>query len=600
MVNEALDSYLQNYSQKNSQKNSQNDSQDNLQNDSQKDLQNDSPNDSALLQCKILDPACGSGAFPCGVMNEIMRRIDPDKKLTQQERYHKKLEILKKVIYCVDIQSMAVQISSLRFFLALIQEIIPDKKKDNYGIEPLPNLETKFICANALVSLTKEKEKLQLQNIKTIVKQLQLIREQHLVANTPQDKKRLQGDDKNLRKLLSAAMEDAGDLSHETAELLLRWNPYDQTKSTPFFDPHWMFGIEDGFDIVIGNPPYVVLSSNFHNIEFFHSHYRCGKGGKVNLYKLFFEKGLKLLKQNGILTFITPNTFISSKDSVILRQILLENQIKEIIEYAEKDKIFEHITQAVAITLVMVKDEKDYYFKHVKSGIETILSSKIILQNKGLFFKGTNSIIEKIKKQNQKFDSIIFGWQGEINVSTKKENFIAQEKNGYLPLIRGNQIEYYQIINKPVEFCPIIISNRNHYKLKRIVFQEVANAGLERRIKATILENVLCGHTTNYCFPKNKDYSLEYILGLLNSKILNYWFKYYNQTNHVPIGEIKQIPVPVTSSNKQQPIITLVNKIYSEKSKNPNADTIKLESKIDRLVYELYDLTEDEIKIIEG
>ncbi|MDR1484815.1 MAG: N-6 DNA methylase, partial [Planctomycetaceae bacterium] len=101
-------------------------------------LKNDSGND--LLQCKILDPACGSGAFPCGVINEIMRRFDPNKTMTQTERYRQKLKILQNVIYGVDIQPIAVQITVLRLFLSLIQEIVPDKKKDNYGIEPLPNL----------------------------------------------------------------------------------------------------------------------------------------------------------------------------------------------------------------------------------------------------------------------------------------------------------------------------------------------------------------------------------------------------------------------------------------------------------------------------
>ena len=119
-------------------------------------LQNDLNTD--LLRCKILDPACGSGAFPCGIMNEIMQRLDPDKQLSQKERYHKKLLILKNVIFGVDIQPMAVQISTLRIFLSLIQEIIPDKKKENYGIEPLPNLETKFICANTLIGLASKKQ----------------------------------------------------------------------------------------------------------------------------------------------------------------------------------------------------------------------------------------------------------------------------------------------------------------------------------------------------------------------------------------------------------------------------------------------------------
>ncbi|MDR0520807.1 MAG: GIY-YIG nuclease family protein, partial [Planctomycetaceae bacterium] len=97
-----------------------------------------------LLSLKIFDPACGSGAFPCAVMNELMRRLDPEKTLPQTERYKRKLEILRNVIYGADIQPMAVQITVLRLFLSLVQEIRPTKSlKDNFGIEPLPNLDYK-------------------------------------------------------------------------------------------------------------------------------------------------------------------------------------------------------------------------------------------------------------------------------------------------------------------------------------------------------------------------------------------------------------------------------------------------------------------------
>ena len=192
------------------------------------------------------------------------------------------------------------------------------------------------------------------------------------------------------------------------------------------------------------------------------------------------------------------------------------------------------------------------------------------------------------------------GWQGEINVSTKKDFFISNKKTAHLPLIRGNQIGFYQTVLSPIEFCPTNISNRDHSKFRRIVFQEVSNSGLERRIKATILEKVLCGHTTNYLMPKKENQSLESILGLLNSKLVNFYFKFYNQTNHIPIGEIKKIPVPDNFLSSSKIFHTLVDKILSAKAANPKADTSNLEKQIDKMVYKLYELTEEEIKIIEG
>ncbi|MDR0522611.1 MAG: N-6 DNA methylase [Planctomycetaceae bacterium] len=105
-----------------------------------------------LEDLKILDPACGCGAFPCGILNALMQRIDPHKTLPPQERYQKKSEILRNVIYGIDIQPMAVQITVLRLFLSLIQDIQPDPEKENFGIEPLPDI-ANFTCRNALLNV---------------------------------------------------------------------------------------------------------------------------------------------------------------------------------------------------------------------------------------------------------------------------------------------------------------------------------------------------------------------------------------------------------------------------------------------------------------
>ncbi|GHT11386.1 hypothetical protein FACS1894170_04890 [Planctomycetales bacterium] len=544
-----------------------------------------------LLRCKILDPACGSGAFPCGVMNEIMQRIDPNKELSQTERYRKKLDILRNVIYGVDIQPMAVQIAILRLFLSLIQEIVPDKKKDNFGIEPLPNLETKFVCANTLIGLKYEKQgRLESPVVKATVKQLQETRHRHFMSSHSQEKNQLREYDETLRETLSIAMEADGEFGHDTALRLAQWNPYDQTKSAEFFDPMWMFGI-DNFDIVIGNPPYDVLSTKHPLINYFHKNFRCTAGGKVNLYKLFFERGLSLLLDGGILCFITPYNYLTSGDSKSLRKMLInDTTIREIIDYEESQRVFESATQAVATICTQKKKSGDYSFRYKKQGIIYTLQAQTIRKDGKLLIKGTNSITDKMKQCKKTFVSIADGWQGEINVSTRKEHFIDKPQKGYLPLIRGNQIGYYQTVLEPTEFCPVTISARKHHTKRRIVFQEVANSGLTRRIKGAILEDILCGHTTNYLLPK-RGVPLEAILGLLNSKIVNYYFKFYNQTNHVPIGELKVIPVP----NDFTASVNIIAALVERRLNGENVD-----AEIDALVYELYGLTVEEIAVVEG
>lgn len=124
--------------------------------------------------------------------------------------------------------------------------------------------------------------------------------------------------------------------------------------------------------------------------------------------------------------------------------------------------------------------------------------------------------------------------------------------------------------------------------------------GLQHRTKGTILKNVICGDSCNIIFSKdNKKYNNRYILALLNSKTVNYYFKFFNQTNHVPIGEIRKIPFPNATSAQQKTIITLVDKILAAKKEDSSADTSVFEKQIDTLVYKLYGLTEEEIAIVE-
>ena len=190
--------------------------------------------------------------------------------------------------------------------------------------------------------------------------------------------------------------------------------------------------------------------------------------------------------------------------------------------------------------------------------------------------------------------------QGEINVSTKASFYGVKKEIGTLPMWRGNNVGKYIQKSFPKEYCQITATNRIHYDKRRIVLPEVSNQSLDFRTKAFISEkNFLCGHTTTYLYPKNI-VSLLYYLGLVNSKVFNYFFNYFSFTNHVSALELSNIPIPITSSEQQQPVIDLVDKILDKKSSDPNSDTSDLEHQIDLFVYDLYGLTVDEIAIVEG
>ena len=265
-----------------------------------------------LKAIKVLDPACGSGAFPMGLLNrmiDILERITPD-----ESTYSLKLSIIENCLYGSDIQSIAAQITKLRFFISLICDCEKDASKPNFGIPTLPNLETKFVSANSLIA--KKKKPLQgnlFENpeIEPTKEALKDIRHRHFLAKSASAKANLRLKDKELRDKLANLLSDDDNFAPEDAKQLAAWNPYDQNAVSPFFDPEWMFGVADGFDIVIGNPPYIQLQNNGGELAKLYE----GSGYSTfartgDIYCLFYERGWQLLKKDGHLCYITSNKWM--------------------------------------------------------------------------------------------------------------------------------------------------------------------------------------------------------------------------------------------------------------------------------------------------
>ncbi|MCI6479147.1 MAG: SAM-dependent methyltransferase [Spirochaetia bacterium] len=242
-------------------------------------------------ECKILDPACGSGAFPMGILQKmvyVIHKLDPqndnwkqiqiqkisnDANLTPKEKnelqselltvfddneldYARKLYLIENCIHGIDIQPIATQISRLRFFISLIVDQKVDEKKPNFGVRPLPNLENRFVTANSLIGLDNQTGYLAENEIIDLKKELSTVRHKLFNAKSPSYKFELKQKDKEIRKKMEQALLDSG-FGKENASMISTWDPYDKNRSAEFFDAEWMFGIKDGFDIVIGNPPYV-------------------------------------------------------------------------------------------------------------------------------------------------------------------------------------------------------------------------------------------------------------------------------------------------------------------------------------------------------
>lgn len=296
----------------------------------------------ALSTCTILDPACGSGAFPMGILQKmvhILQKLDPDNKIwkevqlqkAEQESktafeiedkqarqdqlleineafdqsindpdYARKLFLIENCIYGVDIQPIAIQISKLRFFISLVVEQKVNPEKINFGIRPLPNLETKFVAANTLIGIEKPKIGDQLNmystdGLKKLETELKKVRSKLFSAKSKDTKIKYRQRDEELRNRIAEELEKSG-WKGDTAQKLAGWDPYNQNASSSFFDPEWMFDIKEGFDVVIGNPPYFVYEGeNIKELDLIQNMplYKPAFYGKLNAYKLFL---LNLMK----------------------------------------------------------------------------------------------------------------------------------------------------------------------------------------------------------------------------------------------------------------------------------------------------------------
>lgn len=239
----------------------------------------------AIDEVKVLDPACGSGAFPMGVLHKlvyILGKLDPNNERWKQTQlakldsapmreelerafaennddYGRKLYLIEHCLYGVDIQPIAIQISKLRFFISLVCDQKTNRnKKENHGIRPLPNLETKFVAADSLIGLP-EMEQLVLVDprVYKIEEEIESLYHGHFSIQRRDQKLAVQNKIKALRKEMADVLA-ASFMSRKKSEHIAAWDPFDPQSAADFFDPHWMFGrsLADGFDVVIGNPPW--------------------------------------------------------------------------------------------------------------------------------------------------------------------------------------------------------------------------------------------------------------------------------------------------------------------------------------------------------
>ena len=363
----------------------------------------------AVADIKIIDPAVGSGAFPMGALRKLtlaLRRLDPDNDLwqalqeqialersgkayssapTQKRRddelqeisdafekykdsdFGRKLYLIQNSIYGVDIQPVAAQIAKLRFFISLaIEQTANSDPEDNYGVRPLPNLETRFAAANALIGLRAAPQTaLRTNAVADLHQRIERNRERHFHAADRREKARCRNIDANLREELAAALtsDDMGDLKLNPGDAakIAAWNPYDQNApAADWFEPDYMFGVSGGFDIVIANPPYIQLQRDGGALNKLYA----GRGFKTlaptgDIYQLFYEKGCGLLAPGaGLLAYITSNKWLKAKYGESTRHYLAtQTSPKKLLDFASF-QVFDNASVDTCILITQKGDDK--------------------------------------------------------------------------------------------------------------------------------------------------------------------------------------------------------------------------------------------------
>lgn len=590
-----------------------------------------------LNSVKVFDPACGSGAFPIGMLQKLIALKTPLLRGVSEGRgvssYNIKLQTILNSIYGCDIQPMAVELSRLRCWLSLIIDEDVDKKKTNWNIESLPNLDFKFVCVNTLINLPEFSASFGISEEE--FNKLKNLREEYFTASAKR-KEEIEEEFKKEQKSIAKKHNEWARKDSQAVQMLVNWNPF-YISETPWFDPFWMFGISDGFDVVIGNPPYGLLNKKQNKTEGIRvtievlSYYKNtpsyspALGGMVNIYRIFILKSIYLLKNSGILTEIFPLAFMGDTSIKGLRQFLLNKcEILSIDAFPERDDLHKRIFFAakMSVCILILKNnpsKNDFYVRIYKEGFlpEAANINKLnkdiiqVLDSKNFSFPLTTfdetELLSKIFKKSTPFSSIGKCNTGEIDMTFCKKSFSNNKLDAVL--LKGAIIDRYLLRDKMSQGEIVFIDEKILFKIKnnidpsfkskeRIVLQGITGVNEKIRLKMMLIKNAYCANSLNY-LSIEININKNYVLGLFNSKLLNFIFSKFSTNSNVNGYEIDSLPIIIPQDYVQKIISEIVSTIIIKKKNNPQANTKQLEDQIDIMVYKLYSLTYEEVKIID-
>ena len=410
----------------------------------------------------------------------------------------------------------------------------------------------------------------------------------------------------------------------------INFGDLDLSGNDQFFLWHtWFHDVfsKGGFDIVIGNPPYFVYQEkHVGEIQELRgiNEYKIAFGGKLNAYKLFIANAINLLsRKDGIMCVICQNSLLADRQATNLRKHILEqNQFISIDSYPERDskkkRVFESVKMSVCIPIVRKRKSNDYFRvyiwddKNKTTGLETRYNFNEI--------QSMDSIEYAIPRLKSEYIPIVIKlinkraiglkcYEGELNMTFHKKYFTGNPTSP--KILKGAAIQRYfytlQMSQGEIEYLDELkylkdfgaSEKAQHHNYPRIAMQGMTGANDKIRIVMSLVpQGYYLANSCNYVFAP-EGFDLEALLGILNSRLVNWFFRCFSTNSNVNGYEIDNLPIPYVSQEKQEAIKTKVLNVMHKKNLNHYANASTVESEIDRLVYQLYGLTEEEITVIE-
>jgi hypothetical protein len=601
-----------------------------------------------------------------------------ESKRVQEALFQEKQRIIENCLFGVDINPNSVKICRLRLWIELLKNAYYTPGSGNWELETLPNIDINIKCGNSLISRYSLDAdiKTALESSKWTVDNY---REAVMTYRNAQSKDEKRGMEQLINKIKNDFETEVsksdkrflklnklkGELLSLTGQSSLfeltktqkdEWNKkvkklteeikkyeteIEEIKSNKIYENafEWRFEFPEvlnnegdfvGFDVVLGNPPYIYARDNFNESikKYFYDNY-LAIDNQINSYVLFLEKTISILNSDSNYSLIIPNSFLMVASTSKIREYLIQkSQLNEIVNFI--GETFEGVN-VEAIILSGAKGISDCDKIKISIGKNKIIQYSHFKSQKSIANSGyilnvfsddiSDNLIQKLSLNSEILDNVVKikaglkayqrgkGNPKQTDEDVRKRPFDFNYKfdNDTYKYLEGKDINRFYI-NWSKNYLKYgdHLAEPRFFKGEKIILREITGKYPKSLLATYTNEDYLFNMSNIAILPKISQINVKYILALISSSLLSYFFikntakSVRKMFPKIILNDLRKFPVKLIDQSKQKEFVTLVDKIIVAKKSDPTSDTSVLEAEIDRQVYELYGLTKEEIRIVES